>query len=668
MEVVTGKDLANLFDFTSKYTFRTKEHDRQTAYIQKKCEDIFAKDYVFSVLDNVQGALSNTYPSRIFLLEQPINSPAPGINNRSSGCVDGVNDSVRLRDLIQKAKVARCRARFPVPVILLDGKYVCRSATLSGGPEIYGRSGYEFLFAASNDLGEDEEDGLGNYTSPQSSGEWQLFTKVRSQDIRLLRMLSVGFICDLMVEKKKVKFGMNVTSSEKVDKENRYSEFTILSLPYPGCEFFREYRNNEYNAEGLVFDWSQGYVDVQLVVPQDSISSQVDIDWSTYTTWDIVKLTQNYLKLLLKYFLQGQCGLLVHCISGWDRTPLFVSLLRLSLWADGCVHPSLSPLEMAYLTVAYDWFLFGHNLPDRLSKGEEIFFFCFYMLKHLDTEEFSAHVLKSSQEKRHNSESHFDGILLEDEPIPIHGSNTSLNSSCSSLSSRSQDNPPTVFSVADSGDENYLGNGNYVCPHLGNNGVQLCGGGPGESLPRNGTPSALTSSCESHQSTNSSSTIVVGACNHGSTGVRGKEGPCCGPATSPMAVPASLRQRSQSSSSVCCGSWQIINGTGSVRSSVSTRDSLSSPITWELNRNSSSSKSSLSSKQQEGGAEVPERLWPQSKLIQRRRERLQEVRALVYNVYSSILASRLSTPNAEGLAALLEKVGIRSSSAARAPL
>lgn len=26
-------------------------------------------------------------------------------------------------------------------------------------------------------------------------------------------------------------------------------------------------------------------------------------------------------------------GLLVHCISGWDRTPLFISLLRLSLWA-----------------------------------------------------------------------------------------------------------------------------------------------------------------------------------------------------------------------------------------------------------------------------------------------------------------------------------------------
>ena len=29
----------------------------------------------------------------------------------------------------------------------------------------------------------------------------------------------------------------------------------------------------------------------------------------------------------------GEGGMLIHCVSGWDRTPLFVSLLRLSLWA-----------------------------------------------------------------------------------------------------------------------------------------------------------------------------------------------------------------------------------------------------------------------------------------------------------------------------------------------
>ena len=52
-------------------------------------------------------------------------------------------------------------------------------------------------------------------------------------------------------------------------------------------------------------------------------------------------------------------GVLVHCISGWDRTPLFVSLLRLSLWADGLCHRNLSPAEIIYLTIAYDWYLFG---------------------------------------------------------------------------------------------------------------------------------------------------------------------------------------------------------------------------------------------------------------------------------------------------------------------
>lgn len=55
----------------------------------------------------------------------------------------------------------------------------------------------------------------------------------------------------------------------------------------------------------------------------------------------------------------GSSGILVHCISGWDRTPLYISLLRLSLWADGAIHQSLKPEEILYLTIAYDWYLFG---------------------------------------------------------------------------------------------------------------------------------------------------------------------------------------------------------------------------------------------------------------------------------------------------------------------
>ncbi|XP_077494872.1 phosphatidylinositol-3,5-bisphosphate 3-phosphatase MTMR14-like [Amblyomma americanum] len=44
-----------------------------------------------------------------------------------------------------KARVARARMRFAVPVILYDGKNICRSATLSGGLEIYGRTIIKFL-------------------------------------------------------------------------------------------------------------------------------------------------------------------------------------------------------------------------------------------------------------------------------------------------------------------------------------------------------------------------------------------------------------------------------------------------------------------------------------------------------------------------------------------
>ncbi|KAK7102299.1 hypothetical protein V1264_020537 [Littorina saxatilis] len=95
------------------------------------------------------------------------------------------------------------------------------------------------------------------------------------------------------------------------------------------------------------------------------------------------------MKALLQLLEQGTSGVLVHCISGWDRTPLFISLLRLSLWADGAIHRSLPASDILYLTLAYDWYLFGHGLPDRLSKGQEILYFCFKMLHHISGDEFS---------------------------------------------------------------------------------------------------------------------------------------------------------------------------------------------------------------------------------------------------------------------------------------
>lgn len=105
--------------------------------------------------------------------------------------------------------------------------------------------------------------------------------------------------------------------------------------------------------------------------------------------WSLAKMTDNYLQVILKYLFDGSSGMLVHCISGWDRTPLFISLVRILLWAGGAIHRNLTPVQMLYFTISYDWLLFGHNFPDRWHKGEDIFFFCFDHLKNLMGDEFN---------------------------------------------------------------------------------------------------------------------------------------------------------------------------------------------------------------------------------------------------------------------------------------
>ncbi|XP_021265344.1 myotubularin-related protein 14, partial [Numida meleagris] len=387
------RGLAELLLEFSRAQYRAKDGGGAAAAkverIERRCLELFGRDYRYSVISNAHGEVCAHYPRHIVLLER---DNAAGPDPFESTVQVG-----KLQDLINRSKMARCRGRFVCPVILYKGKHICRSATLAGWGELYGRTGYNYIFSGgSDDAWADAED-ISEEDSALRNADSQLFDKVRGHDIKLLRYLSVRYICDLMVENKKVKFGLNVTSSEKVDKAQRYADFTLLSIPYPGCEFFKEYKDRDYTAEGLIFNWKQDYVDAPLSIPA-SLTQSLSIDWSEYQSWDLVQQTQNYLKLLISIInSDDDSGLLVHCISGWDRTPLFISLLRLSLWADGLIHASLEPSEILYLTVAYDWFLFGHMLVDRLNKGEEIFFFCFNFLKHITSEEFSA--VKSQRRK-----------------------------------------------------------------------------------------------------------------------------------------------------------------------------------------------------------------------------------------------------------------------------
>ncbi|XP_068108659.1 myotubularin-related protein 14 isoform X2 [Hyperolius riggenbachi] len=395
--------LLELLEEFSRAQYRAKDVGAKVEGIESRCLELFGRDYCYSVIQNPNGELCGHYPRRIVFLEYE--STEDDKNTYESTVQVG-----KLQDLVNRSKMARCRGRFVCPVILYKGKHICRSATLAGWGELYGRTGYNYIFSGGSDDAWADTD-VADDEAAARNGDSQLFDKVRGHDIKLLRYLSVRYICDLMVENKKVKFGLNVTSSEKVDKAQRYADFTILSIPYPGCEFFKDYKDRDYAAEGLVFNWKQDYVDAPLNIPP-CLTKNLNIDWREYQSWDLVKQTQNYLRLLI-HIINGDdsSGLLVHCISGWDRTPLFVSLLRLSLWADGMVHSTLEPAEILYLTIAYDWFLFGHMLVDRLSKGEEIFFFCFNFLKHITSEEFSS---SGRRKRRKSSQPRDPGLLLED--------------------------------------------------------------------------------------------------------------------------------------------------------------------------------------------------------------------------------------------------------------
>ncbi|XP_030632533.1 myotubularin-related protein 14 isoform X2 [Chanos chanos] len=377
-----SEEIADLIDLFSKTQYRAKEVTPRVDRIERRCLELFGRDYKYSIIYNTNGEICGHYPRQIVYLEYECTEP-------SKDRFESTVQISKLQDLVNRSKMARCRGRFVCPVILYNGKHICRSSTLAGWGELYGRTGYNYIFSGGSDDTWADSEEVPEDDNAVRNGESQLFDKVRGLDIKLLRYLSVRYICDLMVENKKVKFGLNVTSSEKVDKAQRYADFTLLSVPYPGCEFFKDYKDRDYTAEGLVYNWNQDFVDAPLTIPA-SFTNNLNIDWTEYQTWDLVQQTQNYLKLLLHIINNDDdSGLLVHCISGWDRTPLFVSLLRLSLWADGAIHASLEPAEILYLTIAYDWFLFGHMLPDRLSKGEEIFFFCFNFLKHIVSEKFS---------------------------------------------------------------------------------------------------------------------------------------------------------------------------------------------------------------------------------------------------------------------------------------
>lgn len=99
---------------------------------------------------------------------------------------------------------------------------------MAGGPEIYGRSGFDYFFSGEETGLDDKEAEKNDNLQP---GDWQLFNRVRNQDIRLLKTLNVGAIIDFMVEKKKVKFGVKYVNCSVFQ-----TEYISWQLPLEFCD------------------------------------------------------------------------------------------------------------------------------------------------------------------------------------------------------------------------------------------------------------------------------------------------------------------------------------------------------------------------------------------------------------------------------------------------
>ena len=99
---------------------------------------------------------------------------------------------------------------------------------------------------------------------------------------------------------------LTVTSSEKVDRVGRYKSFCLNSIPYPGCEFFKEFKDSKYNANNLYFKWDNPSNDATFNISHSQLTnnnSHINNDTfiNNYKKWNLIKLTQNYIRLILDY-------------------------------------------------------------------------------------------------------------------------------------------------------------------------------------------------------------------------------------------------------------------------------------------------------------------------------------------------------------------------------
>uniref|UniRef100_A0A8C0KRP2 Myotubularin related protein 14 n=1 Tax=Canis lupus dingo TaxID=286419 RepID=A0A8C0KRP2_CANLU len=113
---------------------------------------LFGRDYCYSVIQNVNGDICGHYPQHILFLEYES-------SEKEKDTFQSTVQVSKLQHLVNCSRTARCRGRFVCPVILFNGKHICRSDTLAGWGELFGCTGYNYIFSGgADDAWADSED------------------------------------------------------------------------------------------------------------------------------------------------------------------------------------------------------------------------------------------------------------------------------------------------------------------------------------------------------------------------------------------------------------------------------------------------------------------------------------------------------------------------------
>ncbi|KAJ3450462.1 myotubularin-related protein [Anaeramoeba flamelloides] len=307
--------------------------------ILNKTLKMFAVDYPeYECLDNQKKILCTTYPTKI-----PLPHTAPRRDQSS------LED---LYELYANSSNTRARTRFVVPVMSYKDKMICRS---------------------------------GSVLCCQP-------TENVKKDSALLKKLKISTVSNFMVYDRsnpssKILVGL---SEKEPEIKHYYSDVKLEKLPIRAVPNLKCFASYNYDFTHYMYKQLEtiGFLKPKIDLSQHLVAPNNDQNAPKHINF--MKLIELYFERMIQILKDpNETGLLIHCLSGWDRTPLFISMIRLSLWADGLLHSHFSAKEMAYFLVSYDWYLFYHRLRRRLQEKAELIHFVVYMMQFLTDSKFS---------------------------------------------------------------------------------------------------------------------------------------------------------------------------------------------------------------------------------------------------------------------------------------